>query len=347
LARRFGLQSGLLGLLVGLGCLAIILRQVDLRQSWNALAQLDAKVLLLPLLAFLVNIPLRAWRWQLIFPPAARPRFGSCLVVLGIGNMANFLLPARAGDLARCVLAGRSASLTESTRTLATLAVEKVLDGMALVGMLLLTLSALHPPIWVIELLRIATVIFVGAMVLLIALRYRARTFQNWLRWAFRQAHLSSLEQRFDGLLTSFVDGLSAVSSGGGIVILFLFTVAIWATEAALTWGLARSLGLGVTWSSAAIACAVLGLGMMIPAAPGGLGTYELLGTEVFKLIGISASGALTLTVVIHAWVFLTNVALGIILLTVKGLSLAQLRERLDGKSVDDAEANPAVRTLP
>ena len=339
MARRLGLQSGLVGLLIGLGCLAIILRQVDLRQSWNALAHLDAKLLLIPLLAFVVNIPLRAWRWQLIFPPASRPRFGLCLTVLGIGNMANFLLPARAGDLARCVLAGRSASLTDSTRTLATLAVEKVLDGLALVGMLLLSLSALHPPIWVTGLLRVATLIFVGATFLLIVLRYRATVFLHWLRAAFRRLRLSSLEEKFDGLLTAFVDGLSAVSSGGRVMTLVAITMAIWATEATLTWGLAKTLGLGVTLSSATIASAVLGLGMMIPAAPGGLGTYELLGTEVFKLTGVSASSALTLTVVIHAWVFLTNVALGIILLAVKGLSLAQLRKRLDVKPVDGTDA--------
>jgi uncharacterized membrane protein YbhN (UPF0104 family) len=67
----------------------------------------------------------------------------------------------------------------------------------------------------------------------------------------------------------------------------------------------------------------------MIPAAPGGLGTYELLGTEAFKLAGIAASAALALTLVIHAWVFVTNIALGICLLTLRGISLAQLRNRL------------------
>ena len=48
--------------------------------------------------------------------------------------MANFLLPGRAGDLARCVLVGPTGSFHDSSRTLATLAVEKVLDGLALVG---------------------------------------------------------------------------------------------------------------------------------------------------------------------------------------------------------------------
>lgn len=319
----------MVGILIGLACIAILLRQVDLRQSWSALGHLNGPFILVPLAVFFLNLPLRAWRWQLIFPSSERPGFGACLTVLGIGNMANLLLPGRAGDLARCVLVGRASSLSESSRTLATLAVEKVLDGLALVGMVLFSVWALHPPHWVLELLRIAILIFGGALILLVVLRYQTRALVEAVRGASRWAHLASLEQKVDGLLTSFADGLGAVSSAVQMLILFGMTAAIWATEAALVWGLARCLGLGVTVESAVVASAVLGLGFMIPAAPGGLGTYELFGTEAFKLAGLEASSALALTVVIHAWVFVTNIVLGMCLLASKGIGLTQLRRRL------------------
>jgi len=111
---------------------------------------------------------------------------------------------------------------------------------------------------------------------------------------------------------------------------LLLLTAVIWTTEAGLIWGLARSLRVIVSLKSAVVASAVLGLGLMIPAAPGGLGTYELFGTEAFKLAGITASSALALTVVIHAWVFVANIAVGICLLAIKGITLTQLRSRLE-----------------
>jgi glycosyltransferase 2 family protein len=330
LGRKVRVQSAVVGLLVGLGCVAILLRQVDLKQSWNALGRLNGPFMLVPLGVFVVNLPLRAWRWQLIFPSSWRPGFGACLTVLGIGNMANFLLPGRAGDLARCALVGRAGSLSESSRTLATLAVEKVLDGLALVGMVLFSVWALHPPPWVLELLRVAILIFGGALFLLVLLRYQTRSLIDYVRRAFRLVHLSSLEEKFDGLLTSFAEGLGAVSSAGQMLILLLITAAIWTTEAAVIWGLAMALGLAISLKSAVVASAILGLGLLIPAAPGGLGTYELFGTEAFKLAGIAASSALALTVVIHAWVFVANIVLGICLLAVKGISLAQLRNRLE-----------------
>jgi uncharacterized membrane protein YbhN (UPF0104 family) len=113
------------------------------------------------------------------------------------------------------------------------------------------------------------------------------------------------------------------------MLILLSMTAPIWATEVALVWGLAGSLGIALTFRSVMLASAVLGLGLMIPAAPGGLGTYELFGTEAFKLVGVAASGALALTIVIHAWVFVANIAIGLGALAIKGLSLAQLKDRL------------------
>ena len=342
MGRRFRAQSAVLGVLIGLGCVAILLRQVDLKQSWNALGRLNGPYMLVPLAVFFVNLPLRAWRWRLIFPAAWRPSLGACLTVLGIGNMANFLLPGRAGDLARCVLVGRAGSLSESSRTLATLAVEKVLDGLALVGMVLFSVWALHPPHWVLELLRVAILIFGGALILLVLLRYQTRALIQYVRRAFHLVHLASLEEKFDGLLTSFADGLSAVSSAGQMLTLLLLTATIWTTEAAVIWGLARALGLAVSLKSAVVASAVLGLGLMIPAAPGGLGTYELFGTEAFKLAGIAASSALALTLVIHAWVFVANIAVGIFLLAIKGISLAQLRNRLEVEPGAESTIQPS-----
>ena len=342
LGRRFRVQSAVMGVLIGLGCLAILLKQVDLKQSWNALGRLNGPYMLIPAAVFFVNLPLRAWRWRLIFPASWRPSLGACLTVLGIGNMANFLLPGRAGDVARCVLIGNSGSLTDSSRILATLAVEKVLDGLALVGMVLFSAWALHPPPWVLELLRVAILIFGGALVVLMALRYRTRALINFVRRAFRVVHLSSLEERFDGLLTSFADGLSAVSSSGQMLTVLLMTAAIWSTEAGTIWGLAHALGLAVSVKSAVVASAILGLGLMIPAAPGGLGTYELFGTEAFKLAGIAASSALALTVVIHAWVFVANIVAGVCLLAVKGISLAQLRNQLEIEPVTGSTIQPS-----
>jgi hypothetical protein len=247
--------------------------------------------------------------------------------------MANFLLPGRAGDISRCVLLDNRTSFAESSRTLATLAVEKVLDGLALIGMVLFSVWALRPPHWVIEVLRVAISVFGGALAMLVILRYKTQILIRYVRSALQFIGLVSLQQSVDPVLTSFADGLNAVSSASRMTMLLALTGMIWTTEAGLIWGMAGALGLSVSLKSAVVASAILGLGLMIPAAPGGLGTYELFGTKAFQLAGITASGALALTVVIHAWVYVANIALGMLLLAIKGLSLAQLKNRLEAST--------------
>jgi hypothetical protein len=196
--------------------------------------------------------------------------------------------------------------------------------------MVLFSVWAVSPPHWVIDLLRLAVLIFGGTLVLLVLLRYQTRSFIGMVRNTFRIVHLSFLEEKFDGLLSAFAEGLGAVSSATQMFTLLLMTAGIWVSEATLVWGLAMALGLAVSLKSAVVASAILGLGLMIPAAPGGLGTYELFGTEAFKLAGVPANSALALTVVIHAWVFVANIALGLCLLATEGISLAQLKRRLE-----------------
>jgi len=327
--RKIGTRPALLGLLISAVCIGLLAHQANVTQSMQSLTRLNGYLLFLPLATFLVAIPLRALRWDMIFPPESRPGFSPCLNALGIGNMANFLLPWRAGDAARCVLVGRDTSVSKVSRTLATLGVEKVLDGLALVGMVLFAITIVSPPTWMVRLVSAASLIFGGALAALVLLRYRAPALIRGATAALRRVGFAALGDRLESPLASFADGLVAVSSSAQLLRLLMMTVAIWVTEALLIWGLALSFGIDISIKSALVVSAVLGLSLMVPAAPGGLGTYELAGVAGLQLVGVDANSALALTLAIHAWVFITNVALGLSLLAFHGVRPAQLGEQL------------------
>jgi glycosyltransferase 2 family protein len=315
--RRQAMSWQVIGILISIVCIGSLARRVDVAQSLQSLTRLNGYLLPIPLAVFLVAIPLRALRWHTIFPAESRPGVPSCLSALGIGNMTNFLLPWRAGDVARCVLVCRGTartSLADMSLVLATLGVEKTLDGLALVGMVLLTVSTLSPPAWIVRLLWAASLIFGGALVAMVVLRHRAASLIAVGTALLRRAGLSSLADRVRGPLTSFSEGLAAMSSRGQLLRLVVMTGAIWFTEALIVWGLARSFGVDLSVRSAGLVSAVLALGLMVPGAPGGFGTYEVAGVAGMQLVGVDASSALALTLVIHAWAFITNVGLGLCL---------------------------------
>ncbi len=73
--------------------------------------------------------------------------------------------------------------------------------------------------------------------------------------------------------------------------------------------------------------CAVLGLALMIPAAPGALGTYEFFSSTAITIAGLTAANALALTFALHGWVLLTTSITGI-LCAGSGLSLRNFVSR-------------------
>ena len=164
----------------------------------------------------------------------------------------------------------------------------------------------------------ISAIVFGSAAVLALWFRHRPGLF---LRNAGRL-----LGRRGESLLSACAEGLHILGSPAHALSPVALTAAVWATEAALVWAIALSLDVKIAPSFALVVAAVLGLGFMIPAAPAGLGTYELFGVAAFKLVGLAAGGALAITVLLHVWVFVANNALGLLCVAWAGVRWSQLR---------------------
>jgi hypothetical protein len=69
----------------------------------------------------------------------------------------------------------------------------------------------------------------------------------------------------------------------------------------------------------------ILGLGLMIPAAPGYIGTYEFFSVAALSLFGVEKENAFAFTLLLHGWVFLTVTGLGLVSLTISGIHISDL----------------------
>src|SRR5262245_58328898 len=87
----------------------------------------------------------RAWRWHYLFPPGSHP--SHLFNALMIGYMGNNVLPLRAGEGLRAYVASRRGQ--RFWTVLATIVVERVLDGLA-VGLIVVALFLMIPipPHW-------------------------------------------------------------------------------------------------------------------------------------------------------------------------------------------------------
>jgi len=323
---RFSIWS-FISVLVSLGVLGLVLSRADVGASCRVLAQLDALRATLPILVTVAALAVRAWRWQMIFPREIRPPLRSCVSALAIGNLTNNLAPARGGDLVRCFLILHVAEPSRAASALATVGVEKVLDGLVLVTIVLASFLVFHPPSWLAHLSVLAAIGFGASFLVLLALRCRPAWFPQRLRTYARRL-LGLLSPRVISLGRSFAEGLNAMNSARHMAALTVLTGLVWASDAALVWGLATALHLPLSLPNATMVSAVLGLGLAVPAAPASLGTYELFSVTALGLTGLGVEAALALTLLAHAWSLLATTTTGLLALGFSGMTVRQLFRR-------------------
>ncbi len=307
-----------LGLAVSVGALLLLAGNVELREAWRLVRGVRLAALVPALALSLTVFGLRAWRWWEIFPKSQRPGFWEVLKALLAGNVLNNFLPGRAGDLARCVLTETSPTARGASIALATMVVEKLADLVALGLVVLVTLHSLRlPPVLQGLFLGVAVLgsLTAAAMVGLVGGPRSIRRLGRLLRSHPR------VRQAATGLAAGFLRGLRGMSPARALVVILL-TAVLWWLEVLLIQVLAGSLGLSLGAVAGLAAIAIIGLGMMIPAAPGYLGTYELFAVTALGLFGVGRETGTALALLMHSWVLLTTTACGVpaLLLAPSGL---------------------------
>src|SRR5438105_4893404 len=122
------------GIIVSLIFLVWALSKEDLGQVGQAILRANYLALLPALLLYFIGVWVRAVRWRILLNPIA-PEVGlyETFEVVVIGYMANDVLPARIGELVRAYVLSRREGIRK-TGTLATILVERIFDGLTMVG---------------------------------------------------------------------------------------------------------------------------------------------------------------------------------------------------------------------
>jgi hypothetical protein len=276
---------------------------------------------------------IRAWRWQLMLrdPSGARLPLAAMWRAVAVGFMANNLLPARAGEFARAWVAGRETPV-RTTTALASIAVERALDGLAVTGLLAIALAAPSFPadarVGGVSLARIATSLaIVFAAVLLFALVVVIRP-APWIALLRRVSH-ALLPERVAGKLVAVAEGLIAgfeVLRTPRLPGVVLWSVVLWVVNGASFWLCFRAFHIDVPPEAALLIQGLIAFGIAIPAAPGFFGVFEAIATVALGFYGVPKELAVSYAVVYHLSTFVPITILGLVALSRMHVGLRELR---------------------
>src|SRR5919206_1913633 len=158
---------------LGILLLVLLLRSVNLDQVGDALSSADYAFLALSLIPFLINWLLKLPRWALLFGADA-PSWDTLFGAMNVGYAINALLPARLGEIVRAYWV-RDRGGVGMVRTLATIALERVMDGVSLIILLVALLPFVRLPQELVAPAITVAVVFIGALIGMIVVAYTSR----------------------------------------------------------------------------------------------------------------------------------------------------------------------------
>ncbi len=348
--RRFWI-----GLAVSVLFLGLLFWQIDLSEMSHHLREANY-VYLLPGVAayFAVAVVFRTIRWRLLLAPMKRIGTGRLFPVVVVGYMANNILPVRMGEIVRSYYLGQREDVSKSA-ALATVAVERIMDGVVL--LFLLAAASIFLPLGLIEgvaedtgipwqiMVAGTTVPFLGAMGLVWFTANHPRWLLATVRWA-----TAPLPGRLQALVREVVekgiDGLEALKDSKRLAVLFALSLPVWAGEVAMyyvigySFDLAPALGGAGMMIVAMIAVtAISNLATALPASQGAIGPFELFATASLVALGVEGAVAAAYAVVLHAALLIPITLAGFVYLWLGKDSL--------GSIVRISEARPVEQTTP
>ncbi|MBI5878431.1 MAG: flippase-like domain-containing protein [Chloroflexi bacterium] len=284
---------------------------VSLEQAARLLSRADAWPVALAVVLFALTTLARAWRWRAFF--ADSPILADSFAAIAIGQVANFMLPARLGDLARVAVLRRRAG-QPAARIAGTLVAEKIVD-LAMLALAAIACAPFVPlPGWLVDPgLRGATILVAAAVILGVAYARR-----GWLRnialrvvARFAPSRAAEVGRQIDlaaGGFDPFARRvLLTTILPWSFIILLLMIATNYVLFLSLPW---RSPSAPATLLPATLLLVVLQIGVALPSTPGRLGVFQVLVSLTLALFNAGSDLAFSYGMLLYLVIALSQVVL-------------------------------------
>lgn len=279
-------------------------------------------------------IPIRVLRWRrLLESDRATLRFAPLFHATAIGFMANNVLPARAGELARAYAARRLAGARFST-ALTTIVVSRVLDGVTLFALLALaTLMGWFSRDVVVSGVpvgRILTVAMIAFGALFVTALIAVHV-PNLATGAVSGIARAVLPRRWGDRAVAGVEGIlhgmNVLRSWRRFGVVLGWSLVVWGLNGAAVLLCFVAFDLDVPWHAAVVLQSLLNFGLVIPSTPGFVGVFEGLIRAILTVYGVEPNAAVSYALAYHFCTYVPVTLLGFWSLSRAHLHLSDIED--------------------
>jgi glycosyltransferase 2 family protein len=315
--------------------LAWVLHDVDLRAVVAYARHADPFLLLATVVVATATFPLRTVRWRLILRDDAGRPFPWLPLwhATAIGFMANNLLPARAGEVARAYVARRQLPVRFTT-ALGSVGVERVFDALVMLALMAVAIAAPSFPAGsqvngrsVSALATGAALGFGALLVLALVVVHRPAWSLGLLGRVLHRLLPARVADRLSHWADGIVAGLGVLKSPARFAGVVAWSLVMWSVNAAAFALCFRAFGLPLPLEAALLLQGIIGFGVAVPSTPGFVGVFEAATRVTLVVYAIDPNRAVAYALTYHLTTFIPITLLGLWSLSRLHLRLGELRE--------------------
>jgi uncharacterized protein (TIRG00374 family) len=280
---------------------------------------------------------IRAIRWRLLLVPlGVESGLYSRWAALNIGFMVTNVYPGRLGEIVRPLALSRMTSVSFSG-ALGTVVLERVLDTVALVLLLLITLLSPTFPSGATVLGRPIGLAVTGAIILAVTALVILGLVIAWPSALVRVARKITsflpghVGEGMTEKVESFVQGLQLLRQPSALLQAIGWSLFLWVWMAASFWAGFRAFGIELDAIAALFTQCAVSVFVAIPAGPGFIGTMQAgIAVSVQEVFGVSADQTLSLALGYHFAGYVPVTALGLYYASRLGLRLKTVESEVE-----------------
>ena len=338
-SRRFLVSLG-----ISILFLTIFAFHIDIGQVAYSIRQADYYLLIPALIVYFTTVLFRVVRWKYLLAPIKSIPVRTMYPIVVMGYMANNILPIRLGEVVRAHYIGEKEGISK-TAALTSIVVERVFDALTLLlfisiaSMFLPTMDIIQglgaisgiPPLILASLMSAPFVFTAIIMILFSRSPERLDRIITFLRIIMP----STLKSGTENAVRSISQGLSILRTPKNIIVLLALSVPIWIFEAMMYYIIGFSFDLNTffnpaqMWIVILLVTAIANLATAIPAAGGGIGTFDVAASATLTILSVDPSVAGAYTIVLHLALLVPITVLGLIYQFLYSLPLRKI-----GKSI-------------
>ncbi|HZK17439.1 MAG TPA: lysylphosphatidylglycerol synthase transmembrane domain-containing protein, partial [Anaerolineaceae bacterium] len=140
--------------------------------------------------------------------------------------------------------------------------------------------------------------------------------------WVINRLIPTRLREPLKNIIIKFSDGLRVLRSPLQSLLVMVQSVTIWVVETGLYWGVMKAMGFDLAFQSLLLIVGVVNLVLLVPAAPGGLGTFDAATKSMMGVFGVSPENALSYALLLRAALWIPVTLVGAFFFVKEGFSL-------------------------